>query len=245
MPKFCPLKEIISWKKEYTEKGLKSHNKGKLEEFCKRHNLPYKIKKAELVENILLVQNGKKPKHLDRFRTWNEVSNQSEKLDYLRARFAHEYVLATRHYTDQQWATRYHVAKATIALWKNDKNVRKLMEKVSIDWQETFRKSAEEGANKVMSDLKAMTVDRNVPAEIRLKAMDDYLDYAQKNKSNVKGINIVQQTGIKIEEKKEMTEEEKKNDKKEIKELIDLFKDGESEGNEAERRQEKVESSTV
>jgi len=209
MPKIIPAKKIILWKIKYTKERLEKIKEDRLEKFCKQHHIPWGVTKAEMIENILLVQNDKEVKNLDVYLTWDEIAERSNGLTYVQKNFCREYCLATIHHVESWWARKYGVSLATIAKWKNDTNSKKLMEEIHGDFLEAFVEDAKAGAIRVLAHLEQIATSDNVNVEAQIKAANDYLDYAQKNKANVKGINITQQQAVQVQENKEMTEEEK------------------------------------
>jgi len=231
MPKIIPAKKIILWKKKYTREYLEKCKESSLEKFCRSHHLPWGVKKAEMIENTLLVQNGEKVKYLDTYLTQSEISVRSKGLTYVQKNFCKEYCLAIRHHIDSWWARRFGISTATIFKWKNDANCKKLMKEIHDDYQGRYIEDAAAGAIRVLAHLEQIATSDNINVEAQIEAANNYLDYAQKDKSNVKGVSITQQQAVQVQENKEMTEE----DKQRLDQAMDILIDDEMKKRENER----------
>jgi len=213
-------KKVIRWDKKYGKSSLEKAPAKKLKAFCKKHNLACRIACEKMIENILLVQRGKAPKHFDVFKTRTDLKEDEHRIETIHRRFALEYASGPKR-KDVAWAKRYKVKPETIISWLQRDDIRELIEANQAEFKTQVSAFLDQGMVVAMQGLIAVASSNRDVGE-RVKACKEILGMAGFKNINVKGIEVKQSQGMATQVNTgPLTEEERR----QLKEAIDIYKE--------------------
>ena len=191
-------KEIIRVKKPRKFKNIRSKEYLKsitlirLQKYCKGYNLPYyKLNKKQIIENILVWQEGKEVPHKTLNDTWNERINGNHTILPVHRQFAFEIATNGKKISHDQLAKKYEVSKATIQCWIKWPEVQIMIGEFQSDLIKQRQQKVDEMQIPALKGLKQI-IDSKKPSDVKRKACNDALGYGKLVNVNV-GKVVVQQ----------------------------------------------------
>ncbi len=188
-------KKVIRWDKRYGKSSLEKAPAKKLKAFCKKHNLACHISREKMIENILLVQKGKAPKHFDVFKTRTDLKEGEHTLKTIHMQFALLYAIGNKKKSNVLWAKKFKVKTETIDSWLQRDDIRQLIEANQAEYKTQAFAFLDQGMVEAMQCL-IRIICSNADPEIRRKACGDMLGMAGFKNVNVKGIEVKQSQGM-------------------------------------------------
>ena len=182
--------------KKYTNQQLERIMRDKLKEFCKRKNLPYcRLTKSQLIENILLWQDGKPYAYPELVRTYEEAQNAKHRITPQIRKFCLDYAACTKHKTYKQWGIQFGMSVATITNWLSLNEVKALIEVYQYSMEKRVTEIFAQNQEIAILELIQIMTNRRTNAEVRRKAISDLLGYAGRINVNIARTTISQSQG--------------------------------------------------
>ena len=188
-------KKVIRWDKRYGKSSLEKAPAKKLKAFCKKHNLACRIACEKMIENILLVQKGKAPKHFDVFKTRTDLKEGLHEIIVIQDQFCLEYAIGGERKSNVKWGKKYKVKPETITTWLQRKDIRERIDKYRISFTEQVQAKLNQSVMSAIDGL-ARIARSNADISERRRACNDLLGYFGMKNINVKGIEVKQSQGM-------------------------------------------------
>ncbi len=180
--------------KKYTRTHLEKINRDKLRDFCKKRHLPYgRVNKSQIIDNILLWQEGKELMHPELVRTWEEVKNGDHIIAPYMRKFCIDYVTCSVRKTTKEWAAEFGVSPTTIRSWLSWSEMKELIETFRLSIEKRVTELFAQNQEVAVIELVRLITTHRVNPETRRKAIVDLLGFAGRINANSAKVNVIQQ----------------------------------------------------
>lgn len=178
--------------KKYTKGRLQEISITKLIKYCQKYKVPYNgIRKVQLIENILALQEGKSFPYESYVPTWDDMTNGEHRITTRIRRFAFEYGSGIHNFTQKEWAKRYEVSPITITKWLKWEEVQELIILYAENHERRIKQKFEQEEEEVIDEMIKL-IKKTRFGDVKRKAIVDFLGFSGRKNVNVAKIEVRQ-----------------------------------------------------